>query len=180
MDHAASSPSSPRVQPATFLATALRRLQAVEKAIAIAAILAAAFALTADLTGREIVGQGLFGAQRAAVHLTFVAGLLGFAVATGTGSHLRIKASDTLLPKAWTPVVERLGSIFSALLLLVLAWYAARFVLQTASVGERSPTLAIPIWPIQAVLVWAFGSAALRHLAWAIEPRLKPAEPAQP
>jgi len=180
MDPVVSSAPAPSVPATSFMGAALRRLQAVEKAIAVFAILAAAVALTADLIGREVAGQGLFGAQRAAVHLTFVAGLLGFAVATGNGSHLRIKATDALLPAAWTPALERLGSVCSALLLTALAWYAARFVLQTAGVGERSPTLAIPIWPIQAVLVWAFASAALRHLAWAVEPRLKPDEPMQP
>jgi C4-dicarboxylate transporter, DctQ subunit len=87
-----------------------------------------------------------------------------------------VKASDALLPAAWTPVIDRVGSALSAVLLLVLAWHAARFVLQTAPVGERSPTLHIPIWPIQAVMVWAFMSAALRYAAYAIQPALKPAE----
>jgi TRAP-type C4-dicarboxylate transport system permease small subunit len=157
----------------------LDSLQAVEKAIAVVAILGAAAALTVDLIGRELVGQGVFGAQRVAVHLTFIAGLLGFAVATGGGAHLRIKATDALLPARWTPAIERAGSIVSAVLLAGLAWYAGRFTLQTASVGERSTALGVPIWPFQAVMVWAFASSALRHLCYAVDLHLKPQEPSQ-
>lgn len=173
-----SVPSTPahELYGTGWLGRALRRLQSLENAIAVIAILGAAVALAADLIGRELLGQGLFGAQRAAVHMTFIAGMLGFAVATGQGAHLRIKATDTLLPAAWTPALDRLGSALSALLLIGLAWYGTRFTLQTASVGERSPTLGIPVWPVQAAMVWAFGSAALRHLAYAVEPRLKPRE----
>ena len=159
------------------LGRALQGLQSLEKAVAVAAISGAALALVADLVGREIIGQGIFGAQRAAVHLTFLAGMLGFVLATGNGAHLRIKAADALLPARWNDGIDRLGSAVSCVLLLVLAWHAAGFVLQTARVGERSPTLHIPIWPVQAVMVWAFVSAAVRHAAYAADPRLKPKGP---
>jgi TRAP-type C4-dicarboxylate transport system permease small subunit len=148
-------------------------------AIAVAAILMAAAALVADLIGRELLGQGIFGAQRAAVFLTFIAGFLGFALATGSGSHLRIKATDHLLPASWNVVLDRLASVISVGILSALAFYAARFVLETKGVGERSPTLDIPIWPIQALMVWAFCSAALRHLIYAFRPDLKVTEPAR-
>jgi len=156
------------------LARLLRGLQSVELALAVAALLAAALALIADLVGRELLGQGVFGAQRAAVHLTFVAGVLGFSVAVGTGAHLRIKAAEAVVPRRWDPAVERAASVVSMLLLLGLAWYAARFTLQTAQVGERSPTLQIPIWPIQAVMVWAFLSGAARYAIYLADPSLKP------
>jgi len=154
---------------------ALHRLQAVEKAVAVLAIVIAAGALVADLLGRELFGHGLFGAQRAAVHLTFVAGLLGFVLATGVGAHLRVKASDALLPARFGPGLTRAGDVVSFGLLLALAWYSGRFVLETFHIGERSPTLPIPIWPVQAVMTYAFFSAALRHAGYAAFPALKPA-----
>ncbi len=162
--------------PPRGLEALLRRLLAVEQALASAAILGAAGALIADLLGREVFGQGLFGAQRSAVHLTFVAGMLGFVLALGRGAHLRIKATDALLPASWAGPLERAGSLVSAALLSVLAWYSAVFTAETRGVGERSPTLDIPIWPLQAVMVYAFASAALRCLAWAWAPSLRPAE----
>ncbi len=172
-------PTRPQTAPPADgpLARALRGLQSLEKAVAVAAISGAALALVADLVGRELLGQGIFGAQRAAVHLTFIAGMLGFVLATGAGAHLRVKATDALLPGRWNTGIERVGSLVSAGLLLVLAWHASGFVLQTASVGERSPTLHIPIWPVQAVMVWAFVSAALRHAAYAVQPALRPKGP---
>ena len=87
----------------------LRVAQAAEMAVAVAALLAAAAALVADLLGREAFGQGIFGAQRAAVHFVFLAGMLGFVLAVGRGAHLRVKATDALLPAGWTPWIERIG-----------------------------------------------------------------------
>lgn len=154
----------------------LQRLQAIEKAVAVFAIIAAVASLTADLLGRELFGMGIFGAQRAAVHLTFVAGMLGFVLATGSGQHLRIKATDHLLPSNWAPWIERLGSVLSAVILGVLAWHALGFTMQTRGVGQMSVTLGIPVWPIQAVMVYAFLSAGLRHILFAFLPDLQPQE----
>jgi TRAP-type C4-dicarboxylate transport system permease small subunit len=168
-------------QPADSTAARwLSRLLGVETALAVAALLGAAAALVADLVGRELLGQGLFGAQRAAVHLCFIAGMFGFVLATARGAHLRVKASDALIPERFGGLVDRLGSMVSVIILLLLAWYGERFVQQTFAVGERSPTLGMPIWPIQTVMLYAFVSAALRHLAYAIDPRLRPAPDGAP
>ncbi|MCW5730084.1 MAG: TRAP transporter small permease [Alphaproteobacteria bacterium] len=137
-------------------------------------MLSIAVALGADLIGRELFGSGIFGAQRVAVYATIVAGLLGFALATARNMHLRVKALEKLAPAAWNGPLERIGSAVSAAICLGLAWYALLFVRETFSVGERSVTLQIAIWPIQAVLPYTFASAALRHAAFAIWPHLKP------
>jgi TRAP-type C4-dicarboxylate transport system permease small subunit len=171
----AGAPPGPRA----WAARALAGLHAIERALAVAALLGTAAALVADLIGRELFGQGLFGAQRLAVHLTFAAGMLGFVVATAQGAHLRVKATDRLLPLSWSAPLTRAGQAVSALLLAALAWYALRFVLQTQRVGERSVTLAIPLWPVQALLVYAFASAALRYTLAACVPALAPPERAE-
>lgn len=146
----------------------------VETAMAVLAMLLVAFALGADLIGRELLGNGIFGAQRFAVYATVVAGLLGFALATARNMHLRVKAIDRLTPAGWDGTLERIGSLVSALICLALAWYAFLFVQETFQVGERSMTLQIAIWPIQAVLPYAFVSAAVRHVAFAFRPDLRP------
>jgi len=156
------------------LGRALLWLHAVEKAVAVAAMVVVAGALTADLLGREVLGSGIFGAQRVAVYATVVAGLIGFALATAENRHLRVQAIDRLLPRRWDGALDRAASVVSAVICLWLAWFAWRFVGQTFAVGERSMTLGIPVWPIQIVLPYAFASAALRHLAFAISPALRP------
>lgn len=164
--------------PSGWPARALAALHAAEQAVAVTALLAAATALIADLLGRELFGSGLFGAQRAAVHLTFVAGMLGFVLATSRGEHLRIKATDHLLPARWAPWLDRAGGLLACALLAVLAWSAWGFAMETRGVGERSVTLGIPVWPIQAVMAYAFASAGLRHGAYALWPALRPPEAA--
>jgi TRAP-type C4-dicarboxylate transport system permease small subunit len=163
-------------RPRGWLARTLRWLHAAEQAAAAIAILSAAAALISDLLGRELFGAGLFGAQRAAVHLTFVAGMLGFVLATARGEHLRIKATDHLLPAHWEPRVTRAGDLVSWAILWGLAWSAWNFAMETRGVGERSVTLGIPLWPIQMVMVYAFFSSGLRYLAYAWMPALRPGE----
>ena len=62
----------------------------------------------------------------------------------------------------------------SATICLVIAWYAVKFVQSSAALGERGMAIPILVWPIQLVLPWMFFSSALRHLAFAAWPELRP------
>ena len=64
--------------------------------------------------------------------------------------------------------------MLSAVICLGMAWFAVRFVQSSAALGERGMAIPILVWPIQLVLVWMFFSSALRHLAFARWPELRP------
>ena len=152
----------------------LRWLWIIEATVCVIAFAGTAVALMADVLARELLGNGIFGAQRFAVWTNAVAGLLGFAIVTAERGHLRPQFLDGLLPKALAPHIERIGEVVSMLICLWLAWYAYRFVLSSAQLGERGMAISIVVWPIQTVLVWMFLSSALRHLAYALWPALRP------
>jgi hypothetical protein len=40
--------------------------------------------------------------------------------------------------------------------------------------GDRAPVLYFVVWPLQLVIPYAFASAGLKHLAYALQPDLKP------
>ena len=153
----------------------LRWLWRVEATICIVAFTGTAVALMADVLARELFGNGLFGAQRFAVWSNAIAGLLGFALVTAERGHLRPQFADALLPKSLEPHIERIGEVLSALICLGMGWYAIEFVLSSARLGERGMAIPILVWPIQLVLPWMFLSSALRHLAFATWPVLRPA-----
>ncbi|OGA97795.1 MAG: hypothetical protein A3E25_06385 [Burkholderiales bacterium RIFCSPHIGHO2_12_FULL_69_20] len=153
----------------------LKWLWTVEATICIVAFSGTALALMADVLAREFFGNGLFGAQRFAVWSNAIAGLLGFALVTAERGHLRPQFADALLPKSLEPHVERIGEVVSALICLGMGWYAVEFVLSSARLGERGMAIPILVWPIQLVLPWMFLSSALRHLAFAAWPVLRPA-----
>ncbi len=152
----------------------LRWLWRIEATVCVIAFAGTALALMADVLAREFFGNGIFGAQRFAVWTNAVAGLLGFALVTAERGHLRPQFADALLPKALEPHVERVGELLSAVICLAMAWFAARFVMSSAALGERGMAIPILVWPIQLVLPWMFFSSALRHLAFATWPELRP------
>ena len=152
----------------------LKVLWTVEATVCVLAFTGTAVALMADVLAREVFGNGLFGAQRFAVWANAIAGLLGFALVTAERGHLRPQFADALVPKSLEPHIERIGELVSALICLGLAWYAVEFVLSSARLGERGMAIPILVWPIQLVLPWMFASSALRHIAFATWPELRP------
>jgi TRAP-type C4-dicarboxylate transport system permease small subunit len=153
----------------------LKVLWTVEATICVVAFCATALSLMADVLAREFFGNGIFGAQRFAVWGNAISGLLGFALVTAERGHLRPQFADGLLPKALWPYADRIGEVLSAVICLGLAWFAWKFVASSAALGERGMAIPILVWPIQTVLVWMFFSSALRHLAFARWPELRPA-----
>lgn len=127
--------------------------------------------LLLDVLLRELAGQSLWGAQKAAVYATIIAALLGLTMAVGTGTHLRPRFADGLLPWPW---VDRLGHLVSALLFAILCGHAVGFVTESARFGDRAEILLIPLWPVQAVFAYAFATAALRHALFGLIPALAP------
>lgn len=153
----------------------LKGLWWLEATVCVLAFFVTALALMADVLGRELFGNGIFGAQRLAVWTTAIAGLLGFALVTAERGHLRPTFLDGLVPKAAEPYIDRIGELVSAAICTGLGVYAIQFVQSSAALGERGMAIPILVWPIQAVLPWMFLSSALRHLVFAARPDLRPA-----
>ena len=173
-------PGAERVvaEPPPRLRAALARLQRIEAAIAIAAFALITGALFADLVGREFLGRGIFVAQRFAVYCMVVAAFLGFSLAVGWRAHLGIDAAARLTPAAWDATMERLADAASAAACVFLAYWSWRFVAGSFADQARGQGLEILVWPVQSVLVWSFASSAIRHLAFAAWPALRPNEAA--
>ncbi|QCI65350.1 TRAP transporter small permease [Phreatobacter stygius] len=162
-----------------MVATARRMLAALfwlESAIAVAALLAVAAILFADVVGRELFGQGLFGALRAAVYATAIAGLIGFGLCTAAGAHMRVNLLDKLLPARLEPSIERIADGLSFVICAAFAYWSVLYVLQTYAQNEQALSLGVPVWPFQVVLPWMFISAGIRYLIFALLPVLRPVE----
>lgn len=150
-----------------FLETLLR----VEGMVAVAAYTVTCGLLLADVFAREILSQAIWGAQKIAVFGAIIAGILGLTIAVGNNAHLRASFADTVLPFAW---VDRVGDLVSALLFAGLCWYSVEFVSESISFGDKAEVINIPLWPVQLVFPYAFGTAALRHLIFFLKPALRP------
>ena len=154
----------------------LDALFALEKWVAIAAFAVVTVCLFADVIGRELFGQGIFWAQRVSVYGATIAGLLGFALCTARGGHLRPLSFDKLFPAALNVPVNRVADLVSFGICMFLATYGTEFVVNSFRLGERGQALDMPLWPVQMILPYCFASAGLRYLLFACFPVLRPVE----
>lgn len=152
----------------------LRALYLFMGAVATAFYAALALLLLADVVGREIFSQGIFGAQRVAVFFTIVAGNFGLALAAAAGAHIRPRVADHWIPERFGPAMDRIADIITAAVLLGVAYFACQLVRESYDFETVSPTIDWQIWPVQAVIPFGYGMAALHYLIFAIYPPLRP------
>ena len=154
-------------------AKALRLLTLVESIAAAIAYALVASLLIGDVVGRELLGKGIFGAQKMAVYCAIVAAFLGLALATSANMQLRPSFLDHLFKG---PMVDRIGDGFSSIFYIFLAVVAVLFIQQSMEFQDRAAVLYWLLWPIQLIIPYALLSTGLRHGAFAVWPDLKPAE----
>lgn len=156
------------------VARGLRLLYGVEATIATLAYAGVAGILLLDVLSREVAGEAVWGAQKLAVFGAIIAAFLGLCLTTASNSHLRPQFADAWFPGPWRPGIARFGDLFSAAVFITLGIVALGYLAESIQNKERAAVLYIPLWPIQIVLPYAFFSSALRHLAFAAYPDLKP------
>ena len=154
----------------------LNWLERWERRLCIAAFSVLAAVLFADVILRELLGNGISWAHQTGIFANLVVVLAGMGLATASGSQLRPRFADRLLPRAWEGFVSRLGYLLSALFLLLFAGLALQLSLETRALAETASVLRIPLWPLQLLLVVGFVSSALRYVCYSLRPSLAPAE----
>lgn len=167
----------------TFLAV----WHSVEVWIAVLAFSAIALLLIYDVVLREAImpllgGIGidgrslvLYGSQKIAVYLLIFGAFAGIGIATWTGAQLVPKVGERVFPRDWDVSANRIADIFTFAFLTAVTVIAAMFVYDTYLSGQRgSSGVSIEIWKVQIALPLGFASAAMRYLAFAIWPDLRP------
>lgn len=150
-----------------FLSLLLR----TEAAMAVTAYSVTVGLLVADVISREVFSQAIWGAQKLAVFGAIIAGILGLTIAVAENAHLQASFASKMLPFRWA---GRLGDLVSACLFAIMGYYAMIFVGETIHFDDRAEVINIPLWWVQIVFPYSFFAAALRHLAFAFYPALKP------
>ena len=124
------------------------------------------------IDGRSLA---LYGSQKISVYLLVIGAFTGIGIATWTGAQLVPKVGHRLFPQTWGPAANRIADVISFAFLCAVTTIAAIYVYDTYLSGQRGSTgVNIEIWKVQIALPIGFGSAALRYLAFAIWPDLRP------
>lgn len=157
-----------------------------ECALAVLVFAGMALLLMADVLGRELLapllrglgvqvgGGGIFGAQKLALYLMVVGAYAGVGVATVAGAHVVPRAGFQWLPSRWGPAVDRVADLLAGAVLLAASGWGLQFVHASFSAGVRMPSLGWILWPVQLAIPLGLASAALRYVAFARWPGLRP------
>jgi TRAP-type C4-dicarboxylate transport system permease small subunit len=154
--------------------TFLDRLVKVESLLAALAYVIVTALLLGEIGAREIFGTSIWGSQKMAVFAAIFAAFLGLVLATAENAHLRPQFADRWIPERYGDLVNRIGDLVSAALFGAMGVIASQYLFDTYTNGDRAAVLYWQLWPIQLILPYAFYSCALRHLAFAYRPDLKP------
>lgn len=160
-----------------YIKRLLGAIEAVEITVLVFSFAAMTAFLLADVIGREVFRQGLFGATYYALYFLILSAMLSFDVAVARDAHLRPTAFDGLVPALWDPVMRRIGHLLSAIIAFLIIWGVWIFIAETRFFNERNPTIQLPLWPMQIPLLVGFGMSFLRHLAYAAFPDIAPRKP---
>lgn len=135
--------------------------------------------LMVDVVGREVFGTAFLGLQQLSVYGAIIAGFLGLTLATSDNAHLRPGFLDFVSGPRLDPLFRRVGDLVSAGFFWAGAYICSGFVSVSMEMGDRAPVLYFLLWPLQLIIPYAFASAGLKHLLFALRPELKP-QPAEP
>jgi len=165
------------------------RWHRIECRVASVAFTLIAALLIVDVVGRELLAPalravglpigatGIPGGQKIAVYAMVIGAFCGIGIATATNSHLVPRVGFGWVPQRWSGTVGRLGDLFTAGFMFAVAWFGIQFVLDSRATGMRAPVLGWEVWPFQLAIPAGFASAAVRYLAFAWFPGLKPPPP---
>lgn len=156
-----------------MLEAVLTWLKRSESVVATAAYAVVAILLMVDVIGRELFSTSFLGMQQVAVYGAIVAGFLGLTLATSDNAHLRPEFLD-FLAGPFEGQAIRLGDLLSAVFYFGATYVAFTFVQISYEAGDKAPVLYFALWPLQLVIPYAFLSAGLKHLIFALKPSLKP------
>jgi len=159
-----------------LIAKILKIMALGERGIAALSIGGLTIVMFADVVRREVANEGIFWAQKFALHLMFWAGMLGAALVSSKGGHLRPEIGDKIWPKKYHPVLKFCEHLFIAAFCVVIGISAVKFVMQAFAQGQRNPVTDIPQWILQIVIPYTFFSMGLRHFIYSIAPDIRPVD----
>lgn len=116
---------------------------------------------------RNVFGEGLIWSDQLLRILVLWVGLLGALAASRDNNHIVIDLVPKLLPARAKRGIEILVFAFTAAVSALVAWHAARFVIE--EYGYSQPLLGpVPGWVFQTIIPLGFGLIAWRYAVYTV------------
>ena len=159
--------SEPR-QPTTSFARRVLHLTArLEDGLLVLLLVAMIGLAITQIVLRNLFASGILWGDACVRVLVLWVGLLGAMVAARNDKQITVDVLSRILPQRWRDGMRVVTDLFTALVSAVVAWHAARLVLdeyQYHAIAFAN----VPAWLCQSVLPLAFGIIGLRYLAFAV------------
>lgn len=126
-------------------------IERIEELLLAASVLVIAAMTVANVFCRSVLGFSLSATDEVAQVSVIVLCFTGLSYAAGKGRHIRMTAIYDQLP---SPIRKRLMILITAgtaVILLVLAWYALEYVATVRRLGGISPALQMPYWILYSI-----------------------------
>ncbi len=118
----------------------------------------------ADFAMREMRVGGLAWSKAAATYAMVWVGFLGASLATRSRKHLKVDASEKIIPKRFRMHMAGLVGLIAALFCFYLAYLGGIVVHDSMVSGKKSPVMDLRIWVVQAAIPFSCTLMGLRFL----------------
>lgn len=114
-----------------------------------------------DILARQLAGRPLTGVVELVEITVLASAMLGLPEAFLRDEQIRIDLLDAFLPDGVLRVIEAAGLILSILFLALLCRNVWQPMLDAKMFGDVKYDLGVPVWPLYALIVFAFGASVL-------------------
>lgn len=118
-----------------------------------------------DILARQIAGAPLPGVVELVEIMVLASAMLGLPEAFLRDKQIHIDLFDNIMPVALLRVVKAAGLLLTILFLLLLCRHVWQPMLDARTFGDVKYDLGVPVWPLYALIVFAFG-ASIITCAW--------------
>jgi TRAP-type C4-dicarboxylate transport system permease small subunit len=133
------------------LAAADRRLAAVERVLLGLGVLLMALNTIANALARVLFNSSFFFSEELNQFLIVLVTFIGVSTAARMGRHIRMSAFFDMLPENGRRMMMAVIALGTAVVLLLLAWFAVEYVYSLYVSGRMTPSLR---WPVWLTLLW--------------------------
>lgn len=121
-------------------------IAALERAIMAIGVILMAVNTIANVISRFVFNHSIIFAEELNSIFILLVTFAGIGYAARHGRHIRMSAISDALPQRARKLLMLLISAVTAVLLLVLAWYAVQYIMSMYSKGRVYPALGIPVY----------------------------------
>ena len=144
-------------------------LARVEESLLASAILLIAVLQIVNIFCRTVLGFSLAIAEELTQFCIIAVCFIGLSYAASKGRHIRMTAIYDQLNQQWRKALMLLITAFTGLILLVLTYYAADYVITVYQLGGIYPASRVPFFLVYGIAPIGLGLSALQFILAAVQ-----------